>query len=47
MDVVTIEHDDRIRVIKDLMAAIVLLASLGSAVVGFLIFYPYVLDLFK
>src|SRR3990167_10621103 len=47
MDVVTIEHDDRIRVIKDLMAAIVLLASLGSAVVGFLIFFPYVLDLFK
>ena len=47
MDVVTTEHDERIRVIKDLMAAIVLLASLGSAVVGFLIFYPYLLDLLK
>lgn len=47
MDVVTTEHDDRIRVIKDLMAAIVLLTSLGSAVVGFLIFYPYLLEFFR
>lgn len=43
MDVVTKEHDDRIRIIKDLMAAIVLLASFGSAVVGILIFLPYIL----
>ena len=47
MDVVTTDHDERIRVIKDLMASIVLLASFGSAVVGFLIFYPYFLELFK
>lgn len=47
MDVVTTEYDERIRVIKDLMAAIVLLASLGSAIVGFLIFYPYFLGVFK
>lgn len=47
MDVVTIKHDERIKVIKDLMAAIVLLASFGSAVVGVLIFYPYLLELFK
>ena len=47
MDVVTTEHDERIRVIKDLMAAIVLLTSLGSAIVGFLIFYPYFLEVFK
>lgn len=47
MDLVTTEYDERIRVIKDLMAAIVLLASLGSAVVGVLIFYPYFLELFK
>ncbi len=47
MDVVTTERDERIRVVKDLMAAIVLLASFGSAVVGILIFYPYFLELFK
>jgi diacylglycerol kinase len=47
MNVVTSERDERVRVIKDLMAAIVLLASLGSAVVGILIFYPYILGLLK
>lgn len=47
MDVVTSDHDDRIRIIKDLMAAIVLLASLGAAVVGVLIFSPYISELLK
>ncbi len=47
MDVVTSEHDDRIRIIKDLMAAIVLLASFGAVVVGALIFLPYVFELLK
>lgn len=47
MDVVTSDLDDRVRIIKDLMAAIVLLASFGSAVVGLLIFLPYILELLK
>lgn len=47
MDVVTSEHDDRIRIIKDLMAAIVLLASFGAAVVGALIFLPYIFEFLK
>lgn len=46
MDVVTSEHDDRVRVIKDLMAAIVLLASFGAAIIGILIFLPYIYGLF-
>jgi undecaprenol kinase len=46
MDVVTSEHDDRIRVIKDLMAAIVLLASFGAAIIGILIFLPYIRGFF-
>jgi diacylglycerol kinase len=46
MDVVTFEHDDRIRVIKDLMAAIVLLASFGAAIIGILIFLPYIRGFF-
>ncbi len=45
MDVVTSDHDERVRVIKDLMAAIVLLASLGAVVIGFAIFSPYVIRL--
>lgn len=47
MDMITSEHDDRVRIIKDLMAAIVLLASFGSAVVGMLIFLPYLSELLK
>lgn len=33
--------------IKDIMAAAVLLTSLGAAVVGILIFLPHILDLFR
>jgi len=47
MDVVSPERDERVKVIKDLMAAIVLLASIGSAVIGTLIFYPYIFELLK
>ncbi|MFA5386098.1 MAG: diacylglycerol kinase family protein [Candidatus Paceibacterota bacterium] len=41
MDYLDTNHDERIRVIKDLMAAIVLLASIGAIIVGLLIFWPY------
>lgn len=34
-------EDPRVKKIKDLLAAIVLLVSLGAAVIGFLIFLPY------
>lgn len=34
-------QDERVRIIKDLMAAIVLLASIGAALVGLIIFWPY------
>lgn len=44
MDVITSEHDNRIRIIKDLMAAIVLLTSFGAALVGVLIFLPYIFN---
>lgn len=47
MDIVTSDHDERVRIVKDLMAAIVLLASFGSAVIGILIFWPYLFGLFK
>ena len=47
MDMVTSAYDERVRIIKDLMAAIVLLASFGSAVVGVVIFWPYLSALFR
>jgi len=34
------------QLIKDIMAAAVLIASLGAIVIGAIIFYPYVRDLF-
>ena len=34
------------RLIKDLMAAVVLISSIVSVIVGVIIFYPYIKDLF-
>jgi len=45
MNVVTKEQNDEVRIIKDLMAAIVLLASLGAALTGAFIFLPYIIAL--
>ena len=42
-DYLTTEHDDRIRDIKDLAAGAVLLCAIATAVVGVVIFLPYVL----
>jgi diacylglycerol kinase len=47
MDFISPQHDERVRIIKDLMAAIVLLASGAAALVGTLIFLPYLLAWFK
>ena len=35
-------HHEQVRVIKDLMAAIVLIASFGAAVIGLMIFWPHI-----
>lgn len=34
-------------IIKDMMAAAVLLAALGSCIIGVIIFYPYILPFFE
>ena len=36
----------QIEIIKDIMASIVLLASLGSIIIGLIIFWPYIIALF-
>ena len=38
------EHNEQVKLIKDLMAAIVLLASVGAVVIGVMIFLPYILN---
>ncbi|MEX2033344.1 MAG: diacylglycerol kinase [Candidatus Colwellbacteria bacterium] len=44
MNVLEPAEDEQVRVIKDLMAAIVLLASIGAAIVGVLILSPYIFN---
>jgi diacylglycerol kinase len=34
------------KVIKDMMAAVVLLTAIGAAIIGMVIFYPYIKDIF-
>lgn len=41
IDVLKPRFQDLVAIIKDLMAAAVLIASLGAVLIGLLIFYPY------
>ncbi len=44
MDFLSPEYSEQARIVKDLMAAIVLLASIGAVVIGIIIFWPYILN---
>ena len=44
MDFLQPNQDERVKIIKDLMAAIVLLASIGAVIIGLIIFWPYFLN---
>ena len=35
-------HHEEVRIIKDLMAAIVLIASFGATIIGLMIFWPHI-----
>ena len=43
LDFVCPKANGRVRVIKDVMAGIVLMASVGAGIIGVLVFYPYIL----
>lgn len=43
-DVLKPRLHDYIKIIKDIMAAIVLIASLGAVVIGIMIFWPHIFD---
>lgn len=44
VDLITEEHREEARIAKDVSAGMVLIASVGALVVGFLIFAPHVLN---
>lgn len=46
LDFLCPDHDPRVKRIKDLSAAAVLIACLGSIFIGLLIFLPYILPIF-
>jgi len=46
LDFLQPNHDPRVKTIKDLLSAFVLLVSLGAAVIGTLIFWPHFKTLF-
>lgn len=46
-DVVSPEKDDRIKQVKDLAAGAVLVVAIMAAILGGVVFYPYVIDLFS
>lgn len=45
-DLITTEHRKEAKIAKDVAAGMVLVVSLGSLIVGVLIFFPYILKLF-
>jgi len=47
VDLITNEHKQEAKIAKDVSAGMVLLTAIGSVIVGFLIFLPYIIRLFK
>lgn len=46
-DLITKEHREEAKIAKDVAAGMVLVAALGSVIVGVLIFVPYILKMFR
>lgn len=47
LDLIQPDHHPKIKIIKDISAAAVLVAVLGTIIVGILILLPHLLDLFR
>jgi diacylglycerol kinase len=47
VDLITTEHKQKAKIAKDVAAGMVLLSAVGAAIVGILIFTPYILKLFR
>ena len=46
LDIIDPSFNHKIKAIKDISAAAVFLASFGAAVIGILVFFPYIIQLF-
>jgi diacylglycerol kinase len=46
LDIIQPQYDEQVRRIKDLMSGLVLLASIGSAVLGLVILWPHIARFF-
>lgn len=46
VNLITSEHRKEAKIAKDVAAGMVLVASVGSVIIGFIIFTPYILKLF-
>ncbi|MBI2614048.1 MAG: diacylglycerol kinase family protein [Candidatus Levybacteria bacterium] len=47
VNLITFEHRKEAKIAKDVAAGMVLVAAVGSVIIGLLIFTPYILKLFK
>jgi diacylglycerol kinase len=47
VDLITKEHRQEAKIAKDVSAGMVLLTAVGAAIIGTLIFLPYILKLFR
>ncbi len=45
LDLIEPEHNGKVAIIKDMAAGAVLVAALGAAIIGTVIFWPYLIDL--
>jgi len=47
LNIIQPDHDDRVKMIKDISAGAVLIVSIGALIIGFSIFFPYLIKILK
>lgn len=47
VDYISPEHSEKARIVKDIAAGAVFITALGTAVVGYIILFPYIRDIFR
>lgn len=46
-DIISPEHSEKARIVKDISAGAVLITAFGAAVIGYIVLFPYILDIFS